>query len=69
MLSRASPYQKSPAAALAAEIKRLVHGFAMAGELALLACLLREETVEARAQAMSAWWTTLPQHLRVDALS
>ncbi|XES00907.1 oligopeptide/dipeptide ABC transporter ATP-binding protein [Streptomyces sp. S1D4-11] len=40
----------------------------MAGELGLPACLLHEEAVEARAQAMSAWLTTLPQHLRVDHL-
>jgi hypothetical protein len=51
------------------ELKRLVYAFGMAGELALLVRLLHEEAVEAPAWAMSAWWTTLPQHVRVGALS
>ncbi|MDX2880522.1 hypothetical protein PV366_44200, partial [Streptomyces ipomoeae] len=51
-----------------AELKRLVYAFGMAGELGLLVRLLREEAAAAPARAMSAWWTSLPQHIRVGAL-
>lgn len=52
-----------------AELKRLIYAFGMASELGLLVRLLREEAVEAPARAMSAWWTALPHHVRVSALS
>lgn len=51
-----------------ADLKRLVYAFGMAGELGLLVRLLREEAAAAPARAMSAWWTSLPQHIRVGAL-
>jgi len=48
-------------------VKRLVYGFAMAGELDLLTRLVDELTQVAPAQRLSSWWTHLAPHIRESA--
>jgi hypothetical protein len=48
-------------------LKRLVYGFAMAGELDLLTRLVREQARSAPAQRLSGWWNGLARHVRESA--
>jgi transcriptional regulator with XRE-family HTH domain len=48
-------------------LKRLVYGFAMAGELDLLGRLVEEQAQAAAAQPLSGWWSGLSQHVRESA--
>ncbi|WP_329171336.1 hypothetical protein [Streptomyces sp. NBC_01477] len=48
-------------------LKRLVYGFAMAGELDLLVRLVDEHARTAPAQPLSGWWSGLSQHVRESA--
>lgn len=56
-----------PGAATDAELKRLVYGFAMGGELDLLTRLVDEHARASSLQGMSAWWTGLSHHIRDSA--
>ncbi|MEU1404094.1 helix-turn-helix transcriptional regulator [Streptomyces sp. NPDC005728] len=49
-------------------LKRLIYGFAMAGELDLLTRLVAEHAQALPAQRLSAWWTSLARHIRDSAL-
>ncbi|MFJ3659625.1 hypothetical protein ACIPPM_04055 [Streptomyces sp. NPDC090119] len=48
-------------------MKRLVYGFAMAGELPLLTRLVEEQDRAASAQHLSRWWTGLAHHISDSA--
>ena len=50
-------------------LKRLVYGFAMAGELDLLTRLVDEQAQAATAVRLSAWWSGLARHVRESARS
>lgn len=48
-------------------LKRLVYGFAMAGELDLLTRLVEEQAQAEPAQRLSGWWAGLDRHVRESA--
>lgn len=48
-------------------LKRLVYGFAMAGELDLLTRLVEEQAQAAPTQHLSGWWSGLARHVRESA--